>query len=55
MEFKESLAVLDQLEQEYVNNNNNNNNNNNDILCVVRVHQVFVERRDLKDKLDCKA
>ena len=52
MEFKESLAVLDQLEQEYV---DNNNNNNNDILCVVRVHQVFVERRDLKDKLDCKA
>ena len=52
VEFKESLAVLDQLEQEYV---DNNNNNNNDILCVVRVHQVFVERRDLKDKLDCKA
>ena len=54
MEFKESLVVLDQLEQEYV-DNNNNNNNNNDLLCVVRVHQVFVERRDLKDKLDCKA
>ena len=50
MEFKENLVVLDQLEQEYV----DNNNNNNDLLCVVRVHQVFVERRDLKDKLDCK-